>query len=55
MVNIQVKPYTSWMMAKRADGLATKYPAYNEGIVKDFSETDMFGSSDGEWHRERSN
>mmetsp|Transcript_10370 Transcript_10370/g.12583 ORF Transcript_10370/g.12583 Transcript_10370/m.12583 type:complete len:233 (+) Transcript_10370:29-727(+) len=42
MLNIQVKPYTNWMMSRRAESLAAKYPEYDDDIVKDFSESDMF-------------
>jgi hypothetical protein len=42
MINIQVKPYTDWMMNKRALSLAAKFSQYDDDIVKDFSEVDMF-------------
>ena len=39
---LQVKPYTAWMQNRRAGDLSKKYPLYNEGIVRDFAESDMF-------------
>jgi len=45
MLNVQVRPYTDRMMESRASSLASKYPQYNEGILKDFSKVDVFRSS----------
>jgi len=42
MLNVQVKPYTSWMVGRRAQSLIDKYPQYSQGVTKDFAETDMF-------------
>ena len=41
MLNVQVKPYTSWMVGRRAQSLIDKYPQYSQGVTKDFAETDM--------------
>mmetsp|Transcript_11163 Transcript_11163/g.26210 ORF Transcript_11163/g.26210 Transcript_11163/m.26210 type:complete len:238 (+) Transcript_11163:54-767(+) len=42
LINVQVKPYTDWMVSKRSAALSAKFPAYNKGITRDFSESDMF-------------
>lgn len=42
MLHVQVKPYTSWMVARRAKSLCSKYPTYNESVTTDFSESDIF-------------
>ena len=40
-----MKPYTNRMIGYRASSLAAKYPLYNGGVIKDFSESDMFETS----------
>lgn len=42
MINISAKPFSNWMVAQRGKSLAATYPNYNENIVKDFAEVDMF-------------
>merc|ERR1711988_804510 len=42
LVNIKIQPYTDTMMSFRASGLASSYPKYDAGIVKDFALVDMW-------------
>jgi hypothetical protein len=42
MQHIGLKPYTEWMVDRRAAALAGKYPQYNKGILQDFATTDIF-------------
>ena len=41
MLHVQVKPYTHWMVERRAEDLASKYPLYAKKVTKDFAESDM--------------
>jgi len=52
MENVQVKPFTERLVGGRVEKLIKMYPIYNEGIVADFAEVDVFGSSeDPNWSK----
>eukprot|EP00959_Pyramimonas_sp_CCMP1952_P068349 1426451-Pyramimonas_sp.AAC.1 len=38
--NLGIKPYTAWLLKKRAARLVAMYPQYDSEIVTHFSETD---------------
>lgn len=37
MQNIGAKPYTDWLLSRRAAKLIAKYPKYNSVVVESFS------------------
>ena len=37
MQNIGAKPYTDWLLTRRAAKLIAKYPNYNAGVIESFS------------------
>lgn len=41
MLNLGLKPYTSWLMSKRADRLAAQFSQYDRDIVRKFSKTQV--------------
>lgn len=41
MLNLGLKPYTSWLVSKRADRLAARFPQYDKDIVRKFSKTQV--------------
>eukprot|EP00296_Roombia_truncata_P000704 JP436391.1.p1 GENE.JP436391.1~~JP436391.1.p1 ORF type:complete len:261 (+),score=61.19 JP436391.1:2-784(+) len=43
MQNLGAKPFTGWLLHRRADRLCAAYPTYNKKIVTEFSTTD-------DWH-----
>jgi hypothetical protein len=36
-LNVGLKPYTEYVISKRADRLADLYPEYDRGIVREFA------------------
>ena len=42
--NMEYKPYTGWMKAKRANRLANNYPQYHSDVVLDFADADVFNN-----------
>lgn len=39
MLNLGLKPYTSWLMSRRADRTADRFPEYNRDMVRKFSKS----------------
>ena len=42
MLNMRLKPYSDFMLHRRADNLYASYPMYDEKIVKEFAMSDNF-------------
>lgn len=48
MLNIGVKPYTEYIVSKRADRLAKLFPEYDSAVVRSFAKTNAgFGVEHG--------
>jgi hypothetical protein len=43
MEKVGLKPYTAWLLKRRAVSLSGKYPNYHKGIIEDYSsDTGLF-------------